>query len=580
MPLPEREVVVSIAFVRLIVPKVAIFSEGERQRMKNLYPLVVFLIVMTAVACATPTPEATRPAPAGPVASVTPVLSGKTTRIMDAVFSDAVSLQPLITNDTASSAYQSLVYAPLVRTDPQTLEVRGNLYEDNPTLSADGAKLTWKLRPGLKWSDGMPLTARDVEFTWNKLMEEKTKFPAKSFFANSFKVVQAVDDLTVEYTLTRPGFCPAIRNSNLPGPVPMHVFKDVDINANEFNDKPSVTSGLWQFQNWRRDDIAEFAPTNPNYVRGEPALGGYTYRIVKNSTVALQLFKTQEIDIIRPDPADWEEIKKLPFAQTFEYYPALASWTFIGFNMNHPVLSDRRVRQAISYAVNKQEMVDKIRLGYAQVQYSNIPTTSWAATDQVLKFNYDVTKAKALLKEAGWTPGADGILTKDGKKFQVRLFYNAGNKQREMISIITQDYLKAMGIGVEVIAEEWTALLKRLQEPDPKKRDFEMFVLGWSGSMDPSDLASVWQSKGSQNYVGFSDAEVDKLYDDAAITPGCRQEDRKKAYVRIQQIIAEEQPYLFLYTNQSLVAVNKRIQVNPVSVLGIAYQLEQWQLTK
>lgn len=567
--------------------------------MKKLLLLVAFVALFALlVACATPTAEPTKaPAPAATTAPAPAATSATKTEptkapaptvatrnkggtFIDSSFAEAVSMQPLITNDSASSAYQSFLYASLTRTDPTTLDVMGNLYEDSPALSADGAKLTWKLKKNLKWSDGTPMTAKDVQFTWDKMMEEKTKFPAKKFYSDSFKSVKAIDDFTVEYELTQPGFCPAIRNSAIPGPIPMHVYKDVDINQNPANDKPTVINGLWGLKDWKKDDNAQFAPSYPSFVRGEALLDGYTIRIVKDNTVALQMFKTQEIDIVAPDPIDWDEVKKLPFAATYEYYPASPSWTYIGFNMVNPLLSDKKVRQAISHAVNKQEFVDKIRLGYAKVQNSNIPATSWAFTDDVPKFNYDVAKAKALLKEAGWVAGSDGILAKDGKKFQVRLFYNAGNKQREQIAIITQDYLKAVGISAEVIAEEWTAYLKRIQEPDPKKRDFEMFVLGWSGGIDPFGTGNIWKSKGSQNYTGFNSAEIDKLYDDAAVVAGCKQDDRKKLYAKIQQIVADEQPYLFLYTAQSLVAVNKKVKVNPATILGISYNLELWQLNK
>ncbi|MBI5302519.1 MAG: hypothetical protein HY868_10300 [Chloroflexi bacterium] len=549
--------------------------------------LGLMLVLVMLAACAAPT-EAPKPtsvpaaaATTAPAATQAPAaVRNKGGTFIDASFAEAVSLQPLITNDTASSSYQSFIYAALTRSDPNTLEVLGNLYENNPTLSADGAKLIWKLKQGLKWSDGTPMTAKDVQFTWDKMMEEKTKFPAKKFYSDSFKSVKALDDFTIEYELTQPGFCPAIRNSAIPGPIPMHIFKDVDINQNPANDKPLAINGYWNLKDWKKDDNAQFAPSYPNFVRGEALLDGYTIRIVKDNTVALQMFKTQDIDIVTPDPIDWDEVKKLPFAATYEYYPAAPSWTYVGFNTVNPLLSDKKVRQAISHAINKQEFVDKIRLGYAKVQHSNIPATSWAFTDDVPKFNYDVAKAKALLKEAGWVAGSDGILAKDGKKFQIRLFYNAGNKQREMISIITQDYLKAVGIAAEVIPEEWTAYLKRVQEPDPKKRDFEMFVLGWSGGIDPFGTGNIWKSKGSQNYTGFNSAEIDKLYDDAAVVPGCKQDDRKKLYAKIQQIVAEEQPYLFLYTNQSLIGVNKRIKVNPATILGINYTLETWQLNK
>ena len=576
---------VSSEVARFITRGIAAIRQRSRERkvgmnkQRLLVVAVTLLILLTVFATPTVAPNKVPGEKILVPQPTTAPVARRGSAVVDAIFADAVSLQPLLTNDATSSAYQSLLYAPLTRTDPETLDVRGNLYEDNPVWSADGGKLTWKLKQGLKWSDGNPLTAKDIEFTWNKLVDDKTQFPARSFFTNAFKSVKAIDDLTVEYTLARPGYCSAIRSSNLPGPIPAHVFQDVDINQNAFNDKPTVTSGLWQFYDWQRDDSLRLAPANSNYLRGEPMLPGYTYRIVKDNAAALDLFKNQEIDIIRPEPADWDQIKQLSFAQTFEYYPALASWTFIGFNVTNPLLSDKRVRQAMAYAVNKPEYVDKIRLGYAKVQNSNVPATNWAYTDDVPKFNYDVAKAKALLKEAGWTPGADGVLVnKDGKKFQVRLFYNTGNKQREQIAMMTQEYLKVVGISVEVVAEEFSAYLRRLQ--DSTKRDFEMFVLGWSGSLDPSDLAGVWQTRGSQNYIGYTNAEVDKLYDTAATVPGCKQDDRKKSYARIQQIIAEEQPYLFLYTNQSLIAVNKRIQVNSPTSLGISYNLATWQLAK
>jgi peptide/nickel transport system substrate-binding protein len=232
------------------------------------------------------------------------------------------------------------------------------------------------------------------------------------------------------------------------------------------------------------------------------------------------------------------------------------------------------VRQAISYAIDVQAMVDKIRLGYAKRQFSNIPASSWAYTDNVPKFDYNPDKAKALLKEAGWTPGPDGILQKDGKPFKFRLFFNSGNKQREQIAVITQQYLKDVGISVDIQQEDFTAYLKRIQQT----KDFDMFILGWVGGIDPFATGNIWKSEGSQNFIGYKNPEVDQLYDQAAAVPGCKQEDRKPYYEKIQQLIAEDQGYVFLFTNESLVAVNKRIKVNPLTKLGIGYQLELWQL--
>jgi peptide/nickel transport system substrate-binding protein len=330
---------------------------------------------------------------------------------------------------------------------------------------------------------------------------------------------------------------------------------------------------VWKFKEWQKDDHFTASPAYADYVDGQALLDGYTFRVVKDSTVATQLFKTQDIDFVTPDPIDWDEISKLPFVQTFTYYPPGASWTYIGFNMKSPFLADKKVRQAISSAIDKESMIKTIRLGHARVQYSNIHAGSWAYTDDVPKFPYDQAKAKQLLKDAGWTPGSDGILQKDGKAFKIRLFYNSGNKQREQIAIITQQNLKDVGIQAEVISEEFNAYLERVRNT----HDVEMFILGWTGGGgEPNGTGPIWKTGGSQNYTGFANADVDKLYEQASNTPGCKQDDRKPLYGQIQKIIAEEQPYVFLYTNEALLAVNKRVKVNPLKIPGPLYAPELW----
>jgi peptide/nickel transport system substrate-binding protein len=556
--------------------------------------VAVLSLLVACTAAPAPTPAPAQPAPVGTTApaatqapSVTQAPATKAAEptasagastggiAREASFGDAVSLNPLLTNDSASSNYQAYVWASLTRRNLEGTSWVGDMYEEAPTLSEDGTTLTWKLRPNLKWSDGQPITAHDVEFTWEKMIDPATKFPAVNFYTESFTDVRAVDDMTVEYSLKNPGFCPAIDNSGLPGPIPKHVYETGDITQNEQNINPSVVSGIWHFKEWQKDDHFSAGPAYADFHRGAAKIDGYTFRVVKDSTVATQLFKTQDIDFLTPDPIDWEEISQLPFVQTFQYYPPGASWTYIGMNMANPLLSDKLVRQAISTAIDKESMIETIRLGFAKVQHSNITASSWAYTDDVPKFPYDPERAKQMLAEAGWTPGPDGILQKDGQQFKIRLFYNAGNKQREQISIITQQNLRDVGIEAEVIAEEWTAYLTRVTE----SKDMEMFVLGWTGGGDPYSTGNIWRSDGSQNSVGFNNAEVDELYEQGSVVPGCAQEDRKPIYARIQQIIAEEQPYVFLYTNETLLAVNKRVQVNELTNIGATYFPEEWTVT-
>jgi peptide/nickel transport system substrate-binding protein len=521
----------------------------------------------TAAPAATKAPEPTKaPAPAAPAAGGT---------FIDASFADAVSFQPLLTSDNASSSYQALVWAGLTRIDPKTLEIVGVMYEGKPTISADGAKLTWKLRKDLKWSDGKPITAQDVIFTWQKMMDEKVKFIYRKTYQDSFTDVKALDDSTVEYTLKVPGYCPAVVNSGLVAPQPKHVFENLDINTADVNIKPAVTSGAFKFKEWTKDDHFTASPGYAGFVRGLPKLEGYTYRILKDNTVQTQLFKTQDVDVAYPDPVDWDEISKLPHAQPVAYYSATgASWTYIGFNLRNALLADKTLRQAISTAINKKEMVDTIRLGHAKPQYSMLPASSWAAADEkeLPKFDFDAAKAKKMLDDAGYKPGADGIrVSKDGKPLKFRLHYNSGNKQREQIAIITQQYLKDVGIAAEVIAEEWNAYLDRVN----KTRDMDMYILGWTGGYDPSSTKNIWASDGGQNSTGYNNPKVDELFKKAETVPGCVQADRKALYVEIQKAIAEDQPYIFLYTNENLNVYNKRVGLLPLTGLGVTYNIEE-----
>jgi peptide/nickel transport system substrate-binding protein len=560
--------------------------------MKKFTFLLAVLVIATVAACAAPAPTVTPVPPAGtpviikpgetavptkppvPTATTGPQRGGT---FIDASFADGVSLQPLITSDNQSTQYQALVWAPLTRTDPKTLDRVGVLYEDKCDMSADGAKITCKLRKGLKWSDGKPITSADVIFTWDKMMDEKVKFLYRKTYQDSFSAVKALDELTVEYTLKTPGYCPATVNVALNSPLPKHIFETLDINQNDQNMKPTVTSGYFKFKEWQKDDHTTFSPGYTDFVRGQPLMDGYTYRILKDNTVQTQMFKTQDVDVATPDPIDWDEMSKLPHAQPVRYYPAVgASWTYIGFNLRNPLFADKVVRQAISHAINKKEIADKIRLGFAKVQYSNLPSSSWAAADEkdLAKFDFDPAKAKKMLDDAGYKLGADGIRAKDGKPLKFRLEYNAGNKQREQIAIITQQYLKDVGITAEVNAVEWNAYLDKVNV----KYDMDMYVLGWTGGYDPASTKNIWASDGGQNSVGYKNPKVDELYKKAETVPGCKQADRKAVYVEIQKILAEDQPYIFLYTNENLTVYNKRWILNPLTGVGVQYNTEQLSL--
>lgn len=557
-------------------------SEQKLTRRAFLRASTVAVVGAAISACAqtapTPAPAAQPTKPAAAAATNTPVPAPTPTQgpvkggtYTDISFADGVSLQPLITNDNMSSNYQGLIYsAALLRRDPKTLAWIPDTAESY-SFSQDGLTLTIKIKKDLKWSDGKPITAADYTFTYDKMMDEKVKYPYRSTYKDYFESLTAVDDFTVAWKLKKV-FCPAVDYAGL-NPIPKHVFENLDINQNDVNNKPTVFSGPFKLQEWVKDSHAIFV-ANDTHHRGRPNLDQYIYRIVKDNTVATAMFKTQEVDKCDPDPINWAEIKALPHTQALEYYTVGASWTFIGFKIDHPILGDVKVRQALCYAIDKKQLIDKIRLGFARPQYSFVHAASWAYTEDLPKYEVNVQKAKDLLKEAGWVAGSDGILAKGGTQFKVRLHYNAGNTQREQICIIAQQAFKDLGVSAEVISEEWNAYLQRIMT----SRDFDMYCLGWTGGGDPHGQANIWGTDKGQNFNKYSNKRVDELFDLASTVVGCNQDERKKLYAEAQKLIAEDAGYIFLYTNQFLTAVHNRFVVNPLSAVngGFTYDIQKW----
>jgi peptide/nickel transport system substrate-binding protein len=488
---------------------------------------------------------------------------------------EASTLQPLLSTDSPSQAYINLLYAPLVRVDPQTLEITGVLYEDKPMLTADGTKITWKLRQGLKWSDGRPLTTQDIVFTWQKMMDEKVKFPYRKTYQDAFREVQAVDDLTVDYILRTPGFCPALAKTGLVPPIPRHVFENLDINTTDVNNKPIVTSGPFRFKEWVRYDHLTASPAYEGFVRGKPYLDAVTYRVIPDMNVVGLQFRTQEIDVaatLSTDAADG--ILQLPHTQFVAFYPTIgASTSYLVMNLRNPFLADKIVRQAIALAIDKQKMIDILIGGFGKRQYSIYPASSWAAVDEkeLPHYDYDPVKANQLLDAAGYGRGPDGIrVSKDGKPIRFRIDYDSGNKVREQMSLVVLSYLREIGIAADVTAYEYNIFMDRT-----RKGESDLYFNARVSDYDPSDAKNLYTTSGSQNFVGYSNPQVDNLFGQAETVSGCRQADRKAVYAQIQKIIAEDSPVVVMFTFQTMNYYNKRMNLLPLTSFGVMYDIEK-----
>jgi peptide/nickel transport system substrate-binding protein len=238
---------------------------------------------------------------------------------------------------------------------------------------------------------------------------------------------------------------------------------------------------------------------------------------------------------------------------------------------------DRRVRQALTLAVNKQEIIEGVLMGLGQESYGPYKPGTWFYNPDVPKFKYNPEKARALLAAAGWQPGADGILYKDGKPFEFTILTNQGNDIRVRAAEIIQRRLQEIGIRVQIRTVEWATFIKQFIE----KGHFEAVLLGWNTGLDP-DQYDIWHSSkikpGELNFIHYKNPEVDKLLDEGRHT--FDQEKRRRAYFRLQEILAEDQPYTFLFVPDALPAISRRFRGIKPAAAGIDYNFIKWYVPK
>lgn len=496
---------------------------------------------------------------------------GNATRLVYGSFADAKILTPFLSTDTASNDVIGRVFEGLLNVDHATgapIPWLAQSYDQSP----DGLTYTFHLRKDVKWHDGQPFTADDAKFTYDAIMDPKTKTVRKS----NYELVQAfkvVDPYTFQVTLKQ-SFCPFLLNMTN-GLVPKHILeKSADINTDPFGTKAPVGTGPYKFVEWLKDDHVTLG-ANANYWGGAPKIQQWIMKIVANTTVVAQQLKTGDIDVSGIDPKDLADMEKQTNVNITKYFGL--SYDYIGYNNAHPLFQDKRVRQAMTFGLDRQTMINKILFGQAEMVSAPMPPTSWAYNPNVAQYPFDPAKAKALLKEAGWTPGADGMLQKNGQPFKFTLVTNSGNKTREAIVTIAQQQWKDLGIAVDTQLMEWNAFLDKVT----KNHDFDACVLGWSLGLDP-DAKSIWSSteiKSGFNFISYNNPQVDKLLEDGRTVNGCGQDQRKQIYGQFQQIIADEQPYTFLWITKSLAVVNKRITGPAITPYGFWWSLPDWTVT-
>ncbi len=482
---------------------------------------------------------------------------------------EPATLNPVTSTDAYASNINGFIYESLLKRDEKTLELVPVLAE-SWDISEDHLVYTFRLKRNIFWEDGEPFTARDIQFSFERIRDPKVDAAHLLNYYKDIARLDVLDDYTVRFHYSIRYFRALEFCGGIPI-VPAHVFKESDdFNQHAIGRQPLGT-GPYRFLHW--DTGKEIVLVRNEKYWGERAhLDRIVFKIITDPTVSLQVLKQGGLDIMSLRPIQWvKQTQNRRFTESYDklkYY--LPTYSYIGWNLRSPMFSDRRARQAMTMLLDRQTMLNRLLFGLGTVVSGTFYINSPDYDRGIEPYPYDIKAATTLLEEAGWKDrDGDGLLDKDGKPFSFEFLLSAGSKFGEQLATILQENLKQIGIRMEIRKLEWAVFIQRIQD-----HNFDACTLAWSlgWESDPYQLWHSSQAEKGSNYVGFINAEADRIIEEA------RQEfdpvKRREMYHRFHRILHEEQPYTFLFTTEALVAVSKRFK--NVSVYAMGLEPREW----
>lgn len=496
--------------------------------------------------------------------------------LINAMTGEPSGLISMIAGESASSAISSNIFNSLLKYD-KNLELEGDLVA-GWQISADQKTITFKLKPNLKWADNQPLTSADVLFTWQAVTDEKTASPYASDF-QLVKKAETPDPLTFSVTYDQ-AYAPALDSWAGLQILPKHLLLGKDLHTSAFVRNP-VGSHYYKLDSWAHGENLKLS-RNVNSVLGQAKIDKLITRIIPDNSAQFLELMADNIDLMGLDPIKYSRIipARPELQQKLALYKELGnSYTYMGFNLKHKPFDDIRVRHAINYAIDKQEIIDGVYLGLGiNIASPYKPGTRWS-NPSLTPSPYDPTKAKALLKEAGFVDtDGDGIVERDGKPFAFEIVTNQ-NKEREKSAVLIQRRLKDVGIDVKIRAIEWASFISRFI----KTGDFDVVVLGWGLGLDP-DQFNIWhssqQAPGQFNFIGYNNPVVDKLLEQGRLE--LNPDKRMEIYHEFARVLLEDSPIVYLSAGYGLTAINKRVKGidDPAPPAGIGHNSHEWYIPK
>lgn len=490
------------------------------------------------------------------------------------LISDVDSLNPYTSSSADASYIQDMIF-------PRLMEEQADYYDGPPSFTpqvalswapgADGLSWRFTLRE-CTWSDGVPITAEDLRFAW-----EAARHPAVGWVSASIVdfiadvEVHGPREVTVRFTERYPYQLMDINDVHI---LPKHVFGKVPFEqwqkVGSWEEQARTSGGPWLLERVVANQEVSLVRNPRWWEPGKPYLDRVVWKVQGNMETNLNALLAGDVDTMMSVlPKDAGRVLADEDVLLYTYVTRAMGW--IGWNTRKAPFDDARVRRAMTHAIDRENIVESIWYGYAQVAAPIVIRSMWASDRSLQPLEFDPDAAERLLDEAGWKRGADGVRAKDGARLAFPLVTNAGNEVRKKVCEYVQANLREVGVEVEIRLQDFNQMSTQL-----KKHNFDAFVGGmnFATKVDGKPIFHSSAADGRFNYVDFRDARVDAIIDQARLMGD--KEAARPLWAEMQRIFHEQQPYTPLYEPRGLVAIHKRFRNVNVTSLRPTHNLHEW----
>ncbi len=489
------------------------------------------------------------------------------------------TLTPLVSSDAYASEVQAYVLESLLTRHPQSLEWEGLIARDW-AFSEDGMSIHFQLRDDVVFSDGMPLTAEDVAFSFRFTMDEAIAAPRARAYLEKLASVEAVGPHEVVFHFAEPYFN-SLQLAGTMAILPRHFYEPYLQTPEVFNRSRGILLGSGPYRladptGWTPDQGLVELERNPRYWGPvEPAFQRLLWRVIENDSARLTAFRNGEIDVYGARSREYQRLRDDQALRQrthhYEYMSPTAGYAYIAWNQlrgEQPTrFADVRVRQAMSYLTDLERIVNEIMQGYAEPAVSPFNPRSPQHDQSLTPYAFNLEKAQALLAEAGYrSRNREGILQNAaGEAFAFDLVFFQDNEDTRRMVLFLKDLYAHAGILLRPRPTEWSVMIDLLN-----RKDFDAITLGWTSGVE-TDIFQMFHSSqtvaGGDNFINYRNPQLDQLIDQARATVD--ENERMPLWHQAERILYEDQPYTFLVRRQTLAFIDQRLHNLEQTRLGL-----------